>query len=70
LKKNLSCQCPCGYDFGTFSDKKTALFEIRLHFERAHKDFLPFGITDAEILSLIKQETAHKKQKVSLNNYC
>jgi len=70
LKKKLSCQCPCGYDFGTFNDEKAAIVEVRLHIERFHKDFLPFGITNVEILSLLKKEKAHKKQKVALNNFC
>ena len=64
MKKNLSYQCPCGYDFGVFNDEKAAIVEIRLHIERLHKDFLPFGITDAEVLALLKKERVHRKQKV------
>jgi len=63
LKKKLSCQCPYGHDFGTFNYKKAAIVEVRLHIERVHKDFLPFGITDAEILSLLKEGRTHKKTK-------
>jgi len=70
LKKNPSCQCPCGYNFGTLNDEKTAIAEVRLHIERFHKDFLPFGITDAEVLALLKEGKAQKKQEVSISNLC
>jgi len=69
LKKELKGQCPCGYGFYTFNDKKAAIVGVRLHFERFHKDFLPFGITNAEALSLIKQGRVHRKQKVSSSNF-
>ena len=55
LKKKLSGQCPCGYVFGTFDDVRDAIVKVRLHFEFHHKDFLPFGITDAEALALLKK---------------
>jgi len=70
LKKKLSCQCPCGHDFGTFNDKKAAIVAVRLHIDRFHKDLLPFGITDAEILCLLKKGRAYRKQKVALINFC
>ena len=63
LKKKLRGQCPCGYVFGTFSDEKAAIVEVRLHFERFHKDFLPFGITNAEALALLRKGSVHRKQK-------
>jgi len=70
LKKVIRGHCPCGYDFGTFSDKKTAVVEVRLHIERVHKDFLPFGITDAEISALLDEGRVRRKQKVALTNFC
>ena len=69
MKKKLSGKCPCGYVFDTFSDEKAAIVEVRLHFERFHKDFLPFGITNAEALALLKKGRVHRKQKVSSNNF-
>lgn len=70
MKKNMSGQCPCGYAFDAFNDLKAAIVEVRLHFERFHKDLLPFGITDNEVLALLKKENVHRKQKVSLSNFC
>ncbi len=68
MKKNLRGQCPCGYDFGIFSEEKDAIAAVRLHFEHFHNDFLPFGITKAEALSLLKETKSYRKQKVSSNN--
>lgn len=70
MRKNLRGQCPCGCDFDTFSDEKAAIVKVRLHFERFHKDFLPFGITDAEVLALLNKGKVHRKQEVSLSNIC
>ena len=67
MKKKLRGQCPCGYGFDTFNDEKAAIVGVRLHFERFHKDFLPFGITNAEVLALL--ERVHRKQKVSSSNF-
>ena len=63
LRQNISGQCPCGYFFGTFNDKKEAIAVVRLHFERFHNDFLPFGITDAEALYLLKKTKLSRKEK-------
>jgi hypothetical protein len=65
LKRKLRIQCPCGYVFDVLSTEKEALVRIRLHFERFHKDFLPFGITNTEALSLIKKAVVNGKQKAS-----
>jgi hypothetical protein len=65
----LSGRCPCGYFFDTFNDAKVAIVEVRLHFERFHKNLLPFGITDAEALALLKKGKVHRKQHVYLSNY-
>jgi hypothetical protein len=54
LKKKIMCQCPCGYCFETLSSENNAVVMIQLHFESFHRDFLPFGITDAEALKLLK----------------
>ena len=69
MKKKLSGQCPCGYGFGTFDDEKDAIVEVRSHFELFHKDFLPFGITDAEALALLKKRIIYGKKIVSSNNF-
>ena len=69
MKKKLSGQCPCGYGFGTFDDVKDAIVEVRLHFELFHKDFLPFGITNAEALALLKKGMVNSEQKVSSSNF-
>ena len=69
MKKKLSGQCPCGYGFGTFDDVKDAIVEVRLHFELFHKDFLPFGITNAEALALLKTGIVYGKKIVSSNNF-
>ena len=69
MKKKLSGQCPCGYIFGTFDDEKDAIVKVRLHFDRFHKDFLPFGITDAEALTLLKKGIRYGKKIVSSNNF-
>jgi hypothetical protein len=69
LKMKLSGRCPCGYFFDTFNDAKVAIAEVRLHFERVHTNLLPFGITDAEALALLKKGKAHGKHNVSLSNY-
>jgi hypothetical protein len=69
LKKKLSGQCPCGYTFGTFDDEKDAIVKVRSHFDRFHKDFLPFGITDVEALGLLKKGMAYGLKMVSSNNF-
>jgi hypothetical protein len=69
LKTKLSGQCPCGYFFGTFNNVKDAISEVRSHFELFHKDFLPFGITDSEALTLLKKGIGYGKRKVSSNNF-
>jgi hypothetical protein len=66
LKNKLKGQCPCGYVFD-ISDEKTAITEVRLHFERFHTDFLPFGITNDEALALLNKGKEQRKQKLSKN---
>ena len=70
MKKKLSGQCPCGYFFGIFDDVRDAIVNVRFHFEFYHKDFLPFGITDAEVLALLKKGRTRGTQKVPLSNFC
>jgi hypothetical protein len=65
----ISGQCPCGYFFDTFEDAKAAIVEVKEHFERFHENLLPFGITDAEALSLLKKGKTHRQQNVSTGNY-
>jgi hypothetical protein len=69
LKRNLRVQCPCGYIFDALTNEKDAISRIRLHFERFHKDFLPFGITNAEALALLKKGIGNGKQKFSSNSF-
>jgi len=64
LKRKLRGQCPCGYIFDNLRNAKDAIVRVQSHFERFHKDFLPFGITNAEALALFKKESVHRKQKV------
>jgi hypothetical protein len=68
LKKKLSGQCICGYFFGTFDNVKEAIVKVKLHFKSYHEDFLPFGITDAEALALLKKGMSHGKKLVCSNN--
>jgi hypothetical protein len=70
LEKKLSGQCPCGHFFGTFDNVKDALVKVKLHFEFCHKDFLPFGITDAEALALFKKGLSQGKKLICLKNVC
>jgi hypothetical protein len=70
LKSKLRNQCPCGYIFGTFNDYKAAIVEVKLHFESVHKDLLPFGITNTEVLALLRKGQTQGEQKVSLSNFC
>ena len=68
LKRKIKVQCPCGYIFATFNDCKTAIIAVKSHFESFHRDFLPFGITDIEVLAFINKGRRYVKQKVSLSN--
>jgi hypothetical protein len=70
LKKKLRFQCPCGYIFDTFNDCKSAIVAVKLHFEYFHNDLLPFGITNTEVLALLKKGRTPGKQKVPLSNSC
>ena len=55
LKKKIRFQCPCGYILDTFNGYKGAIVAVKLHFESFHKDLLPFGITNTEVLALLKK---------------
>lgn len=65
LRKKLKGQCPCGYCFETFSSKKDAIAIVQLHVESFHKDFLPFGITNDETLTLLNEGHEEIKPKSS-----
>jgi hypothetical protein len=69
LKEKIRVQCPCGFIFDKFNDYKAAIVAVRSHFESFHRDFLPFGITDKEVLALINKGRRYIKQKVSLSNF-
>jgi hypothetical protein len=69
LKKKTRVQCPCGFIFDKFNDCKAAIVTVKSHFESVHKDFLPFGITDSEVLAFLKQRSTCGKQEVALINF-
>jgi hypothetical protein len=62
LRKMLNVQCPCGYRFKTFGSINDAISIIKLHVESFHKDFLPFGITNDEALTLLNQQEEIKSK--------
>jgi len=61
LKRKINVQCPCGYVFEGLSDEGAAIARVRSHFDLFHKDFLPFGITNVEVLALLKKERGNHK---------
>jgi hypothetical protein len=64
LRRKLKGQCPCGYSFEILGSIYEAISMIRSHVESFHKDFLPFGLTNDEALSLLnKEETKSKISK-------
>ena len=65
MRKMLNVQCPCGYRFKTFGSINAAIAIIKLHVESVHKDFLPFGITNDEALTLLNQRHEETKPKIS-----
>ena len=65
MRKKLKSQCPCGYGFETFSNKNDAISMVKLHVESFHKDFLPFGITNDEALTLLNKGEKETKSKIS-----
>jgi hypothetical protein len=65
LRKMLNFQCPCGYRFKTFGSNNDAIAKIKLHVERFHKDFLPFGLTNDEALTLLNKGEAETESKIS-----
>ncbi len=69
MKKKLYGKCPCGYVFGTFYGEEEAIAAVRLHFERFHSNFLPFGITNDEALTLLIEVRKTGKQKVTPNEF-
>jgi hypothetical protein len=65
LRKMLNVQCPCGYRFKTFGSINATIAIIKLHVESFHKDFLPFGITNGEALTLLTEGKEEIKSKIS-----
>ena len=65
MRKKLNVQCPCGYRFETFGNINDAIAKIKLHVKRCHKDFLPFGITNDEALTLINKRQKEIKPEIS-----
>ena len=65
MRKMLNVQCPCGYRFKTFGSINDAIAIIKLHVESFHKDFLPFGITNDEALTLLNEGQEEIKSKIS-----
>ena len=69
MRKMLNVQCPCGYRFKTFGSINDAIAIIKLHVESFHKDFLPFGITNDEALTLLNQQEEIKSKICKRNAY-
>ena len=65
LRKKLNVQCPCGYRSKTFGSINDALAIVKLHVESFHKEFLPFGITNDEAVTLINEGQEEIKPKIS-----
>ena len=65
MRKILNFQCPCGYRFKTFGTNNDAITIIKLHVESFHKDFLPFGLTNNEALTLLNKGKEETKSKIS-----
>jgi hypothetical protein len=51
-----------------FGIAKNAISMVKLHVESFHKDFLPFGITNDEALTLLNREHEEIKPKISTHN--
>ena len=66
MKKKITGHCPCGYCFETLSGENEAVALIQAHFERFHQDFLPFGLTHEEAVSLLKVEYNEEVEELSL----
>ena len=64
MTNKITCRCPCGYDFETFSSREEAIAMVQLHVKRFHKDFLPFGITTDEALTFLKEEYEDAELKI------
>jgi hypothetical protein len=54
LKKKVTWECPCGFVIEDVSEINEAVTVVKMHIEKFHKDYLPFGITRTEILMLLK----------------
>ena len=65
MRMTLNVQCPCGYRVKTFGSINEAIGKIKSHVKRCHKDFLPFGITNDEALTLIKKGVEEIKPRIS-----
>jgi hypothetical protein len=69
LKKKITGQCPCGYCFETLRSENDAVTMVQVHVESFHKDFLPFGITSEEALTLLKIDHRKGNQKASTGTF-
>lgn len=64
LSKKLIWQCPCGFALEAFRGINEAITLVQVHIETSHKDYLPFGVTRAEVLALLrKARTVRVKRK-------
>ncbi len=52
-----------------FGEDEVAISLLQSHFELFHKDFLPFGITDYEALTLIDKEKKATRARVLRNAF-
>ena len=65
LRKKLKFQCPCGYGFEIFSIANDVISMVKLHVESFHKNYLPFGITNDEALTLLNEGHEVIEPKIS-----
>ena len=65
MRKKLKFQCPCGFGFEIFGITNDAISMVKLHVESFHKRYLPFGITNDEALTLLKEGHEEIKPKIS-----
>jgi hypothetical protein len=63
LIEKIKGQCPCGYFFIIVGEREQAISMMKLHFELFHKDYMPFGITDDEVLVLLKKMNLGSKKE-------
>ena len=64
MRKRLIGHCPCGYVFVIFAEEKKAISLVQSHFDRFHKDLLPFGISSSEALAILNDKIGYERTDV------